>query len=99
MKKQALYFCLSETLEELVPILDDGTGPWEEYRIAELVVAPTRDKAKYLAWKSDKPSRYDSIEDMPRFSIRKIADGFVTKPRVVSHEKAWEQFWGMTANL
>jgi hypothetical protein len=92
--KQSLFFCLSEPLEEKIPILDDGSGPIEEYRIAELVVAPSRAKAKWLAWKTDNPSHYDSMRDMPKFSIRKIANGFVTTPRVVSNEKAWEQFWG-----
>lgn len=99
MKKLALYFCLSEPLSETIRILDDGSGPEEEYRISELVVSPSRSKAKWLAWKTDKPSRYDRVEDMPKFSVRQIAKGFVTKPRVVSDEKSWLQFWKLTSNV
>lgn len=91
--KQSLYFCLSEQLEEIIPIMDDGSGPTESYRIAELVVAPTRDKAKWMLFKRD--SNYGDVRDMPKFSIHKLASGFVTRPRVVSHEKAWQQFWAL----
>ena len=91
-----LFFCLSEPLSETVPVLDYGQGPEEEYRIAELVVADSRAKAKWMAYKADKPNRHERMEDMPKMSVRKIASGFVTTPRVVSREPAWQQFWGMT---
>lgn len=41
-----LYEVVSETLYEVVPILDFGQGPEEPYRIYEKVVAETPAKAK-----------------------------------------------------
>ena len=64
-----IYRCVSEELLWHDIILDDGTGPWEPYYITELVAAPSRGRAKWLAWKSDKDSFTGRMGDMPKFSV------------------------------
>lgn len=66
-----LYLVVSEELSEVIPILDDGSGPLEYYKIVVLVSTSSRGKAKWLAWQTDKSFDYD-IRDMPKFWVRKI---------------------------
>ena len=69
-----LYLVVSESLWDIVPILDDGTGPKEYYRIAELVVARNAAQARYLAWSADSSFTKD-IRDMPKFRcVAKLPD-------------------------
>lgn len=78
-----VYRCVSEVFGEVIPILDDGTGPMEYGCAAELVVAETRDKAKWAA--SCRTERGTlRPEDMLKWSVvltRKNVDlpaGFIT---------------------
>jgi hypothetical protein len=75
-----VYFVGSEKL-------CDDSGVPEYYHIAFLVLAHSRGQAKYIAYKKDRPYGWPSIEDMPRFTVRKLGevvdDG---EPRVVGDE-------------
>ena len=64
-----LYRCISEEMSGVDPILHDGSGPIEHYRIAVLIAAETRSKAKWAAWRTD-PDAHFGVIDMPRFSVR-----------------------------
>lgn len=80
-----LYLVVSEELWDMFPILDDGTGPKEYYRIAELIVARSAAQARYLAWQTDSSFSND-IRDMPRFSCRKKLADVEGPARVASRE-------------
>lgn len=88
-----VYAVISEPLSYQEIIDPEIGGPWEEYRIAEIVAAPTRGRAKWLAWKSDEFD-LDGIRDMPKFSVRLIRknegwpEGLLTE-----QEHLWA--WGM----
>lgn len=92
MKKQTLFYVVSEVL---VDYPTDRYEPPEQYRTVDLVVAPTRGKAQILAAKYNRDYEGD-MRDLPRYSVRKIASGFCTVPRVVSQEKSWQEFWKAT---
>ena len=76
-------------------LTDGGWGytPPESYFIAEMVAAPTRDRARWLAWKADPSSRSDwyDIRNMPRFEVRLIQRDFPIDEGVLSGE--WTEFW------
>jgi hypothetical protein len=67
-----LYRVISEELGVTIPILDDGSGPEEPYRIAHLVAAESPAAAKWAAWKSDRHSFEDDPREMPKFSVYKV---------------------------
>ena len=78
-----LYLVVSETLWDIIPILDDGSGPYEPYAIAELVVARTPSQARWLAWRTDEVSFEDDPRVMPKFSTRLKARGIGGEPRIM----------------
>jgi len=89
-----IYRCISEPLTETIPLLDDGTGPIEEYCIAELVAAETPSKAKWLAAQSDRNiASYCSayMSDMPKFSIVCTRKNLAVEPGVITStaKPAW----------
>lgn len=88
-----VFIVASEMLSEVVPILDYGQGPMEDYRIVEIVVAKSREQARYLAWQTD--SHFDrDVRDMPNFRTRKLADHLDTSERgVVSDWDAYQKYW------
>ncbi len=88
-----LYLVVSETLYEKVPILDYGEGPLEPYSICELILAPTRGKAKWLAWKEDKSFNSDII-NMPKFRTRIVSRKFEGETKIVSNLPSFKNFWG-----
>lgn len=66
-----LYLVVSEQLREAV--YEDwfnNVGHWEDYAICELVVARSRDHAKWQAWRGDRSSYTGDARDMPKFRIR-----------------------------
>lgn len=77
-----LYLVVSETLSEIVPILDYGQGPEEEYKIVVLVSARSRGRAKWLAWQSDKSFDGD-VTDMPKLYTRKIGKTRLAEGKVI----------------
>lgn len=85
-----IYIVVSEPLSVTIPVTDWGEGPSEEYAIVELVAAETRGKAKWIAVQSD-PNCEQSIEDMPRFSIRLIRKDVDEEPGIVSEK--YPEFW------
>ena len=88
-----VYVVVSETLWETVPILDYGEGPREPYSIVHLVVANTREQARYLAWQTDKNSTGD-FRDCPNFRTRKLADEPSEGVKgVVTDWPAYEKLW------
>jgi hypothetical protein len=74
---------LSEVLSVTIPILDDGTGPEEDYAIAQIVVAESRSKAIWMAWKTDKDSYNGDARDMPRFRAKMVPGEFDGPSRVI----------------
>lgn len=85
-----IYRCVSETLWGTTPILDDGTGPYEPYCIAEIVAAPTPAVAKYIAYKvaeNHGQPIYD-MRDMPKFSVIKVRSGVDLPEGIVSRPRA-----------
>lgn len=91
-----LYLVISETLYEKIPITDDGDGPLEPYSICELILAPTRGKAKWLAWREDESFNGD-IVDMPKFRTKVLAHyPFLytgEENRIVSDNPLYQNFW------
>lgn len=87
-----VYAVVSETLWETVPILDYGQGPSEPYAIVELVVADTREQARWLAWQTD--NNFDGdVRDMPNFRTRKLADEPSEASGIVSGWDNYQRFW------
>lgn len=86
-----LYLVVSETLYEKIPILDFGEGPLEPYSICELVLAESREQARYLAWQRDRSFEND-MRDCPNFRTRKLQDGFDGKG-IVSDWGFYQRFW------
>lgn len=62
-----VYRVVSEPLAYQEIIDPEIGGPWGVYHIAELVAAPTRARARYIAWKQD-PDYGPSMREMPRMS-------------------------------
>lgn len=65
-----IYLVISEQLETIV--WEDWfsqVGHPETYHIVELVVAESRNQAKYLAWKADDDFSYD-MREMPKMSAK-----------------------------
>jgi len=89
-----IYRCISEELSEVVPILDDGSGPREPYRIAVLIAAETRSKAKWAAWHTDWKHCDGTMSDMPRFSIRCARKDVNVPAGEYTHDKRFEECWG-----
>lgn len=92
-----LYKVISEELSFKVPILDDGTGPEEPYRIAQLVLARSHRGAEWAAWKTDKGSWTGDPRDKPVFRTKllvKDVEGIEdSPPRVVSEDPRFRDWW------
>lgn len=88
----SLFLVVSEELSETVPILDYGQGPLEYYRIVELVVADTREQARWTAWTQQEKFSCD-IRDMPNFRTRKLSNRHPESRGVVSDRPAFSEFW------
>lgn len=87
-----IFAVCSELLRETIPILDDGSGPTEYYRIVELVTARNREQARYLAWATDK--NFDSnVRDMPNFRTRKLGPSPLKVQGLCSDIEGSEQYW------
>jgi len=81
-----LYVVLSGVLSESVLGWEnEDTGPSEDYRIYELVVARNRAHARWLAWQADKNYEPDPRE-MPTFSVRLIEKDVPGEARIASSE-------------
>jgi hypothetical protein len=91
-----IYYVLSEVLSVTIPILDDGTGPEEDYAICELVAASTRSRAKWAAWKSDRDSFDGDVRDMPRFAVRLLAKGVDVPEGILPHDS---EYWALAEVL
>jgi len=71
-----VYKVVSEPISYQEIIDPEIGGPWYDYRIAELVAAPSRGRAKWLAWQSDGPiHQWLGIEEMPKFSVHLMRKG------------------------
>jgi hypothetical protein len=88
-----VYFVLSETLTATIPILDDGTGPEEQYAICELVAARSRSQARWMAWKTDKHSWTGDPADMPRFNTQLLRKGVDRLAGLVTHAPELQDLW------
>lgn len=66
-----VYRVVSEPIRYQEFIDPELGGPWYDYCIAEIVAAPTRGRAKWLAWKSDEIQLGD-VRDMPKFSVEMV---------------------------
>ena len=89
-----LYEVVSEILEETIPILDDGTGPIEQYCWAELVIARNRGQAKYMTWQKNDRRYFGHIPDMPRMSVKKRGGQYHVGPRFVTEDVGFQWAWG-----
>lgn len=87
-----VFAVVSETLWETIPVLDFGEGPREPYAIVHLVVADTREKARWLAWRSDKNFDGD-VRDMPNFRTRKLANEPSGVNGIVTDWPFYEKLW------
>lgn len=83
-----LFLVVSETLYETIPILDDGSGPFEPYKIVCLVSAETREQARWAAWQTDRSFDAD-VTNMPNFKTRKL--GVSNHPRMIIEEQFDEE--------
>jgi hypothetical protein len=89
-----IYAVLSECLSVTIPILDDGTGPKENYCICQMVVARTRSQARLLAWKSDRDSYCGSdLREMPRFATRLVERDVEMDVGVIADRELIERIW------
>lgn len=88
----SIYIVVSEELSETIPIMDDGSGPREPYRMIDLVVADSREQARYLAWRRDKNFSY-YIRDMPNFRTRKLSNEMEGCNGVVSDWDQYQVLW------
>jgi hypothetical protein len=90
-----IYRVISDVLTTTIPLLDDGTGPTEDYAIAHLVAAESRSQAKWLAWRTDKDSWSSDVRDMPRFTVKLMRKGVaVDGPGIVSDRPEFKDLWG-----
>ena len=88
-----VYAVVSEPILYQEIIDPEIGGPWEEYCIAEIVAAPTRGRAKWLAWRSDEIGLCD-VRNMPKFSVRLIRkDENWPEGLFTEQEHLWA--WGM----
>jgi hypothetical protein len=87
-----LYVVVSEILYETIPLLDDGSGPSEPYRIFEIVAARNASAARWAAYQTDHNAE-PSPREMPRFATRKL--GMTLRPPGLYTED--KQFWGRYA--
>lgn len=88
-----IFIVVSETLYNTIPLMDDGSGPSEPYCIVELVIAETREQARYLAWKTDRNFGHNCRE-MPNFRTAKLDRTFSTDTKgIVSDYKFYEKYW------
>lgn len=70
-----VYQVVSEVLQYEETIDAWIGGPMVDYRIGEIVAAPTPGRAKWIAWASDSESfsQYgNDIRDMPKFSVKLV---------------------------
>jgi hypothetical protein len=88
-----LYRVISEELSEVIPILDDGTGPTELYAIAELVAAKSRGQAKWMAYKSDWKHFEDNIREMPKFLVICVVKDVELEPGFYSDDPRFQRHW------
>jgi hypothetical protein len=82
---------ISEILSEVVPLLDDGTGPSEHFSIVEVVFARTRARARRLALREYMERHGYELRESPRTRTKvlgRVSDG--EPERVVTHELRWE---------
>lgn len=91
-----LFLVVSETLYEKIPILDDGSGPLEPYKIVCLVSAQTREQARYTAWKTDRSFDASDMRDMPNFKTRKL--GVSNHPTRMIIEEQFDEETGRYIN-
>ncbi len=89
-----LYQVVSEIMEEVVPILEDGTGPTEQFRWAELVIARNRGQAKWMTWKKNDRHYFGWMPDMPKIGVRKLGSGYRIGPRFVTDDPGFQWAWG-----
>jgi hypothetical protein len=87
------YLVVSETLHERIPILNDGSGPDEPYCIVEIVVAEGRSQAKWAAWRTDRNTFPGRPSDMPKFSVRRLAQGVAGSARLATDEPEYQDLW------
>lgn len=90
-----LYLVVSEPLR--VAVYEDwfvNAGHWEDYCIAELVAANSHAQARYIAWRNDKSSWSEDMNDMPKFQVRlKWKDIPDEEPGIVTHKYDHENTW------
>ena len=101
-----IYFVLSE-------LLHDYHDPAGDRCICQLVVARTHSQARYLAWKTDKIEFSHYLEDMPKFTVRKLNKALLPPEdglpritidndlvaRVVTDDPAFSDWWLVTDEL
>lgn len=88
-----LYLVVSEPLVAYIPCADSSYP--EDYCIAELVVAETRDKAKYMAWKNDRDSFNHDIREMPKMQVRLKVKDVKGPARIASDEYGDDRLWSL----
>lgn len=88
----SVFLVVSEELYERIPILDFGEGPDEPYAICVLVVADTREQARWTAWQTDKSFNGD-VRDMPLFRTRKLDNGMTGSRGVVTDWPQYAHLW------
>jgi len=81
-----LYLVISEALDWQKFNNPELAGPWETYRIAELVVARNHSQARYLAWQSDKEGQTYDFGEMPKLAVRLKGVGMDGPARIASDE-------------
>jgi len=87
-----IYYIESEEVGE-VEIIVDGQGPLKYFRIVELVVAPTRDRAKQLALADYLRKHAYSLCESPSVRSRKL--GVVEGSEgIVSNNPRYWYLWG-----
>lgn len=87
-----VYAVVSEIMHKTIPVLDYGQGPSEPYAIVAIVVAKSREQARWLAWQTDNDFDGD-VRDMPNFRTRKLADHPDGAKGIVSDWDNYEHYW------
>lgn len=88
-----LYIVISESLSYVEPILDDGSGPTEHYRIAELVVAKNHSQARMVAAKHADDDYNGRVQELPRMSVRQLAKRLSYPRGTIVTTWKWFQHW------
>ena len=89
-----LYIVISEELSRIEPLLDDGSGPTEYYRIIELVIARNHSQARIAAAQHGDDDYRGRVQEIPRMTIRLLDKGLpLPQGTIVTLWTTFEHWW------